>query len=872
MWNYRRINKLALTALAGIVLVGSCLLGENKTVSAKEIYVCSTEEELSRAITYSNQHKETWVSIKIPRMIEISKGYEIEGKVRMFALEDSHGKIRRKGFEVSMFSITGRLQLGSASEETWIEIDGGARQGERGNAAVEVKNGGKLEMLQGCRIQYNYNKSEDKEVFPRGGGVLVKSGGTFIMNEGQIHDCWSKNTKILDVREKNAAVGGGVAVESEDESHYGTFLMYGGRIYHCASQQGGGIFSCGKFLMDGGEICENYANVKSHGSEGCRVSYEECAYNTGGGIKLQGYLDESSPRLYARTEITGGNICHNEAYNGGGIRITNGARLKITGGDIFQNQAANRGGGLDIGNGKYEKRAVTEVQITDGSISGCQAKRGGACAVSHGKCHLLGLQAGANKAREDGSGIYLSADGKLYLQGTTYLAEDDDIYLMKDAWIRLSGELSADGRVATVSMAESQYQAGRKVAEVIYDASGSVGLYGDTRTWSGEHLVLKDNTKGCSLLRPGDYLKASRVKKEQEISLAKADIFISESYPVRYKRNREEEVRELPEDSVKYWYEDYRIPKKIPVADTGKFSSWNTKSSGGGKRYSAESLYEDNQSLTLYGIWDYGMKIVVKDTAVFYENQIVGKKELTGSILRLEDQEDGTIKDAESIDRCVSVCKISYQKAENGYQPVDQVFPKGMQEEKMDTYFMNLKEEERVGVTVLFTAQDQAGNVTEKEALIKVCYNHPPDIQVSDYSYYDFEIADQWEKVKKELEENGEVTDQEDQILWKRNPQISIKKPESLHQDDFRIPAMYKIIYEAKDSLGKISQAQAVVYVADSNPYGDGMQGCVRFISQKYLSTLKNNSPWKTNPEQYQLLQKSLTSTKKDAKKTITIP
>lgn len=83
---------------------------------------------------------------------------------------------------------------------------------------------------------------------------------------------------------------------------------------------------------------------------------------------------------------------------------------------------------------------------------------------------------------------------------------------------------------------------------------------------------------------------------------------------------------------------------------------------------------------------------------------------------------------------------------------------------------------------------------------------------------------------------------------------------------------MYKIIYEAKDSLGKISQAQAVVYVADSNPYGDGMQGCVRFISQKYLSTLKNNSPWKTNPEQYQLLQKSLTSTKKDAKKTITIP
>ena len=73
-------------------------------------------------------------------------------------------------------------------------------------------------------------------------------------------------------------------------------------------------------------------------------------------------------------------------------------------------------------------------------------------------------------------------------------------------------------------------------------------------------------------------------------------------------------------------------------------------------------------------------------------------------------------------------------------------------------------------------------------------------------------------------------------------------------------------------SKGKHAVKDFEIIVKYFNPYGDGMQGCVRFISQKYLSTLKNNSPWKTNPEQYQLLQKSLTSTKKDAKKTITIP
>ena len=73
------------------------------------------------------------------------------------------------------------------------------------------------------------------------------------------------------------------------------------------------------------------------------------------------------------------------------------------------------------------------------------------------------------------------------------------------------------------------------------------------------------------------------------------------------------------------------------------------------------------------------------------------------------------------------------------------------------------------------------------------------------------------------------------------------------------------------DGLGKTTRQEVIIYVADSNPYAEEEKKYVRFISQKYLAALDPNSPWKMNFEQYQLLLKSLTSSKKDSQKIITI-
>jgi hypothetical protein len=855
-----------------LLFFGMIFCGKERNAQAKEVYLCENREELADAIAYSNDHRGEWVKITLTSSIEIDQAYEIKGKIKLLSQENGGYLIRRKDWKGTLFFVSGRLQLGNMQEENQVGIDGGARKQRYGKTLVEVEAGGALEMFAGSRLQYNYHRSDEETVFPRGGAVLVKSGGTFTMNGGTIQHCWSKNTKVLDVRKKNAAVGGGVAVESKNQNQYGSFFMHGGKISQCASQQGGGVFSCGKFVMDGGEICSNYADGKTHTNGSSEISYQDCVYNTGGGIKLQGYLDEDSPKSYARTEIRGGNICHNEAYNGGGIRITNGAILKILDGSIFGNQAAARGGGLDIGNGKYEDLAVTQVEISAGNITDCRAKNGGAGALSHGECYLKGLCTGNNEASQNGQGIYLSENGKLFMEGTTFLEEADDIYLKGKAYIRLSGELTARERAATICVEEDAYKTGKKIAQVTYASNASQGLYGDPEGWKRAHFVLKEK-KEQMLLRPGDFLDTKRVEEEKKIPLSQRDIFISRAYAVKYEKNHKKEVTSIPDAGTKYWYEDYQIAKEMPLSKEAKFRFWYTKpqKKEKGGQYFGGDRYKENRAITLYAIWDYGMEIAAKENVSFYENQHVGKKELSQAILKLVDEEDGTVTDPDKITEKIDVREIKYQKAQNGYEPKKQIFSEDMGEAKLDTYFENLKKEEVVTATVLFAVRDSSGNLTQKRVPIKICYNHPPQLKVTDLTYYDFEVAQEWEKVKKELQQNGEASDKEDEILWGKKPQIFIKEPKSLNQEDFRIPAVYKICYEALDGLGKTTRQEVIIYVADSNPYAEEEKKYVRFISQKYLAALDPNSPWKMNFEQYQLLLKSLTSSKKDSQKIITI-
>ncbi|MCL1977399.1 MAG: hypothetical protein FWG55_04755 [Candidatus Bathyarchaeota archaeon] len=121
-------------------------------------------------------------------------------------------------------------------------------------STIVVEDGGVLE-LYGIIVTHANSSS-------RGTGVVVNSGGTFIMHSGEISDNTIKD-------------GGGVY-------NRGTFRIYGGKISgNKATNFGGGVYNVGVFELYGGEITENIAD------------YGGGVYNRGTFNRLGGVLDDN---------------------------------------------------------------------------------------------------------------------------------------------------------------------------------------------------------------------------------------------------------------------------------------------------------------------------------------------------------------------------------------------------------------------------------------------------------------------------------------------------------------------------------------------------------------------------------------------------
>lgn len=165
-----------------------------------------------------------------------------------------------------------------------------------------------------------------------GGGVYV-DGGTVEMTGGQITKCWSRYGGGVHVNKgtfnmSGNAVIGGDSIEEGCEGYNdgggvyvastGTFTMSeNSRIAFNhypntnASILGGGVYCEGKFIMNGGKICNNRAGVEAYQGKG-------------GGVHLKG-----SDAVFTMTDgIIEGNTY---ASAGSGIYVNTGATFKISG-------------------------------------------------------------------------------------------------------------------------------------------------------------------------------------------------------------------------------------------------------------------------------------------------------------------------------------------------------------------------------------------------------------------------------------------------------------------------------------------------------------------------------------------------------------
>ena len=192
---------------------------------------------------------------------------------------------------------------------------------------IFVESGGTLELNEGAKVTGNM-----------GTGVAVNSGGTFLMNGGEI----TGNGYFLTATGEGSN-GGGVCAD------YGsTFIMGGGKISGNTSLLGGGVLSDESFTMNEGLIADNIAG------------------GYGGGVYL------SAGTFTMKGGKIAGNKPFKKNYNsilGGGVFVRGKGCFTMEGGEISGNIADSAGGGVFV---KYNNDGTT-FNKTGGIIFGYDA-------------------------------------------------------------------------------------------------------------------------------------------------------------------------------------------------------------------------------------------------------------------------------------------------------------------------------------------------------------------------------------------------------------------------------------------------------------------------------------------------------------------
>ena len=260
-----------------------------------------------------------------------------------------------------------------------IEISGGASPDEGGGIAIGP--GSEVTLGKGALIRNN-------QAYSFGGGVIVAPGGSLNIDGG----------KVIDNR--SAIVGGGIAAVGANSA----LVFKNGEVSSNQAQGGGGIaiFQGGRFLLSGGTIHDNTADIAGGGifinqsgsftMEGGMIRGNRSS-GSGGGIAIL----EHSAFVLEDGEIQG----NRAAEHGGGIASDDTGKITVKGGYISANRAADRGGGI-FTSGSFIKSA--------GKIYGSDMAEDAANIASSGAAIFIYYSNGIYKTRETSAGDGLILD------------------------------------------------------------------------------------------------------------------------------------------------------------------------------------------------------------------------------------------------------------------------------------------------------------------------------------------------------------------------------------------------------------------------------------------------------------------------------
>ena len=480
--------------------------------------------------------------------------------------------------------------------------------------------------------------------------------------------------------------------------------------------------------------------------------------------------------------------------NGGGIFL-NGGTIIWNSGTICENQA-DRGGAIYLKDG--------EILLKDGSFYGNRAQnQGGGIYNQSGTVKQEGGNFSANTA-EIGSGVY--QDGIYQMSGPAVVDEGNDVYLPAEKYIEVIRKLQS---VPAARVTPDRYENGRMVVKVSYgNRTGSM-------EW--ERFLLTPQSRYC--LRPGDY-------QERRAGTLKEAVTISSEYTVQYDKNTKAQVEQMPEPSVKYWYEKAAVSEQIPKWLDVPFLGWNENQTAKEGQYQpGENLpAEKNQNLTLYAIWEDRVSIRYLGNHAEEgqeKSEIVSYEDCLQNGYRIQKNKGYT----------------DYKRSRHTFAGWDQRADVGAKEAAFQENRENRISYEELRKLAAYQRQD--GQPSKEMAKVKLyaIWDRAPDITAPDKEYFEGETVTGEElltEVHSTDQEDGNLTEQVRIVrieyasgrvtehgkadgetkVWKEGmPKEELLDTWFLQLDKKDSPVMHQVVYQVKDSIGNITEVPCKVKI-----------------------------------------------------------
>lgn len=264
-----------------------------------------------------------------------------------------------------------------------------------------------------------------------------------------------------------------------------------------------------------------------------------------------------------------------------------------------------------------------------------------------------------------------------------------------------------------------------------------------------------------------------------------------------------------------------------------------------------ESTKETSQDefINLYAVWNAFPDIIPTQLEdedifmdgvipVFYEGQEVKKEDLIRNLV-VFDKEDGDLVDKvciTKIEYASSKIKEEYDLEWESDVPIDFT---------LDTYYMELEEDEIVEHKITFSVTDSSGNTTTAVLPVKVRYNHYPEIHADEELYFFKEEINQNKITEDVILQKAEVFDLEDGERIKNKLELLNFDAEKIKRNSESL-VEYEVLFKVTDAYNKTTYKPMLFVILDPDAVVSQLpKRYIRFISEKHLNTLEETSVWR---------------------------